>query len=231
MKQTPAELVLFDLDGTLLEGDSELAWSAFLAEHGFLDAAEQQREQARFEAAYGAGTLDAETFLDLHLWPVRALRNRPRAWFDCWNERFQHEVIAPMIRPAARELVAQHQAEDALVALVTATNDFLTAPIARSLGIAHLVATELEVARDGRFTGRSRGQPAFREGKIARVHSWLAARDLNWEQFEVSRFYSDSCNDLPLLRRVSHPVAVTPDATLHAEARREGWPVLLFDGA
>ena len=220
------ELALFDLDGTLLDGDSELAWAAFLADNGLIDRDTQRREQTAFEEAYTAGHMGVDAFLRYHLAPVRALQTKPRPWLDALNARFQNEVIAPMIRPAARSLVAEHLERGSLVALVTATNSFLAAPIARTLGVHHLVATVLDQDDRGNFTGHCKGVPAFRDGKIARVHDWLASMGAHLAGFERTWFYSDSCNDLPLLAHVSHPVAVTPDDVLRREAETMNWQII-----
>ncbi|MDR2881463.1 MAG: HAD-IB family phosphatase, partial [Azoarcus sp.] len=148
-----------------------------------------------------------------------------RAQLDSWRDEFMVRFIRPMISPAARALVDKHLQSDALVALVTATNSFITWPIAREFGIAHLIAT-IPAQEYGAFTGKPRGVPAFKSGKIARVEAWLESIALNFDCFEQSWFYSDSCNDLPLLQQVTHPVAVDPDETLSATAHECGWQIL-----
>lgn len=215
-------LALFDLDHTLLPIDSDYEWARFLAGLGVIDAAEHGRQNDEFLRQYQAGTLDIGAFLAFQLAPLAA---HPRATLDRWHERYMTEVIRPAIRPSARELVAKHLTNGDLCALVTATNEFVTAPIAAEFGLAHLVATTIEWA-DGRFTGRPRGTPSFREGKIIRTQQWLTELGESFESFDQSWFYSDSINDLPLLSAVSHPVATNPDAKLEITARERGWPVL-----
>ena len=156
---------------------------------------------------------------------MRPLAQHTSAELARWHADFMRLRVLPMIGEKARALVRRHAAAGELCAIVTATNSFVTGPIAREFGIAHLIATEPE-AIDGRFTGRVAGAPCFREGKVGRVEQWLEQRGLNWAKLAQSAFYSDSHNDLPLLERVTHPVAVDPDETLAAEARRRGWPVV-----
>jgi HAD superfamily hydrolase (TIGR01490 family) len=221
-------LALFDLDHTLLPIDSDYEWSRFLVRTGVLDGGSYERENDRFYRAYQAGTLDIAEFLSFQLAPLAA---HPRSTLDAWHRRFMTEVIEPRILPQARDLVARHAQQGDLVALVTATNTFVTAPIARAFGIEHLVATGIEVGPDGQFTGRPQGTPSFREGKIARTSEWLASLGHGLAAFERSWFYSDSRNDLPLLEQVTDPVATNPDAVLHATAIDRGWPVIrLFEG-
>jgi HAD superfamily hydrolase (TIGR01490 family) len=217
------KLALFDLDHTLLDGDSDVSWAQFLIEEGVLHPEEYHAKNQWFADRYKDGTLDIHQFLDFQLAPIA---RRPRAQLDAWHEQFMQRKIRPIIHAGAADLIEQHA--DALVALVTATNRFITAPIAAELGIEHLVATDIEEV-DGMFTGKPFGTPCFREGKITRVDEWLASRGERLEDFE-SWFYSDSLNDLPLLRRVDHPVAVDPDATLRAHAQERGWPILSLRG-
>lgn len=216
------ELVLFDLDNTLLSGDSDFAWAQFLIAKGVLDGEVHAAHNEAFYAQYRAGTLDIEEFLAFQLAP---LARHDRRQLDAWHREFMQTTIRPMITPAARAEVRRHLASGALVALVTATNSFVTGPIAREFGIAHLIAT-IPAQQDGCFTGRPRGVPAFREGKITRVEAWLEEQGLWWGAFERTTFYSDSHNDLPLLRRVDQPVAVDPDEILLAEARQLSWLIL-----
>ena len=217
------QLALFDLDHTLLPLDSDYEWARFLCRLGVLDAGAYQRENDRFYAQYQAGTLDILEFLRFSLAPLAA---HPRARLDSWHEQFMREVVEPALLPAARELVGMHRARGDLCAVVTATNRFVTAPIVRALGIEHLIATDIDETPDGRFTGAPRGTPSFREGKIACTEAWLAAQGLSWDTVARSTFYSDSINDVPLLERVSEPVATNPDARLEAVARARGWRVL-----
>jgi HAD superfamily hydrolase (TIGR01490 family) len=220
------KLALFDLDNTLLAGDSDYEWGQFLVDRGVLDRASYEAQNAAYFEQYKAGTLDIHEYLGFAL---RPLAEHAPADLARWHEEFMRTRIAPMIGEAARTLVHDHLKRGDLCAVVTATNSFVTAPIARAFGIVHLIATEPE-SRSGRFTGRVAGTPCFREGKIARVDAWLAAQGRPLAQFDESSFYSDSHNDLPLLERVSRPVAVDPDAQLASEAARRGWPVISLRG-
>jgi len=214
------KLALFDLDNTLLDGDSDYEWAQFLIEEGVLHPAEYNAKNDWFYERYKDGTLDIHEFLDFQLAPIA---RRPRAELDRWHSQFMQRRIRPIILPKAAELVARHS--DALTAIVTATNRFITQPIAAELGVANLLATDIEEDERGVFSGKPRGTPTFREGKIRRVDEWLAERGTRLADYE-SWFYSDSLNDLPLLERVTHPVAVDPDATLHATATQRGWPII-----
>jgi HAD superfamily hydrolase (TIGR01490 family) len=213
------KLALFDLDNTLLDGDSDHAWAQFLIEEGVLHADEYHAKNEWFYERYKDGTLDIHEFLDFQLAPIA---RRPRAQLDAWHRDFMRRKVRAMILPKAPELIAKHA--DATTAIVTATNRFITAPIAAELGVPKLIATDIEEI-DGVFTGKPRGTPTFREGKIERVNEWLAEGGHRLADYE-SWFYSDSLNDLPLLERVTHPVAVDPDATLRAHAVERGWPVI-----
>ena len=218
MSERP-ELALFDLDHTLLDGDSDVSWAQFLIEEGVLHPEEYHAKNLWFAERYKDGTLDIHEFLDFQLAPLAA---HPRAQLDAWHEEYMQRKIRPIIHARAAELIAGHAG--ALTALVTATNRFITAPIARELGIPNLVATDIEEV-DGAFTGKPRGTPSFREGKVTRVNEWLASLGRRLEDYD-SWFYSDSLNDLPLLERVTHPVAVDPDDTLRAHARERGWCIM-----
>jgi HAD superfamily hydrolase (TIGR01490 family) len=220
------DLVLFDLDNTLIAGDSDFEWAQFLIAKGVLDRALYEARNLEFYEQYKAGTLDIEVFLDFQLQP---LARYPRQVLDAWLGEFMSRHILPIVGRQARALVRQHLDSDALCAIVTATNSFVTAPLARDLGIAHLIAT-IPAHENGQFTGQPRGIPSFREGKIIRVEAWLEAMGLWWGSFQRSWFYSDSQNDLPLLSRVSNPVAVDPDPTLRAHAETAGWPVISLLG-
>lgn len=214
------KLALFDLDNTLLSGDSDFEWAQFLIGKDVLDREVYEARNLEFFEAYKAGTLDIHAFLDFQLKP---LSRHPRAQLDEWHGVFMEEHIHPIISQKARDLVDSH-ADDAR-AVVTATNSFVTWPIVREFGIEHLIATEPEEI-DGEFTGRVQGEPAFREGKVERLRGWLIEHGLEWDSFEKTWFYSDSLNDLPLLSMVSHPVAVDPDETLKEHALENGWPVI-----
>lgn len=213
-------LALFDLDNTLLAGDSDFEWAQFLIDRGVLDRKTYEARNQAFYDQYKAGTLDIHEFLDFQLKP---LSQHPRKVLDAWHGEYMRERILPMIRDSARALVDRHRGE--LRVIITATNSFVTAPIARAFGIEHLIATEPEV-RNGVFTGGVSGTPCFREGKVERLEAWLAGRGESLKNIEESTFYSDSHNDLPLLERVDHPVAVDPDPALRAHADACGWPVI-----
>jgi HAD superfamily hydrolase (TIGR01490 family) len=216
------ELVLFDLDNTLLAGDSDYEWAQFLIDRGVLDRAAYEAENDRFFAQYKAGTLDIGEFLAFQLAP---LARYPRARLDAWHAEFMDAKIRPMIGAPARDLVARHRDAGHLCAIVTATNSFVTAPIAREFGVPHLIATEPEARGDG-YTGGVAGVPAFREGKVERLEQWLSALGRPLASFAASWFYSDSHNDLPLLERVTRPVAVDPDERLRGVAQGRGWPIV-----
>ena len=211
-------LALFDLDDTLFDGDTDIAWSDMLAEEGAQDAS---RTRAYHEQ-YRAGTLDIDEFFRFQLEPLVRF---PLPTLLAWRERFLAERILPRISAGALQLVAEHRAFGHELVLITATNSFLTRPIAEALAIPHLIASEPERV-GGRFTGRLDGPPCYREGKVTKLTDWLALRGLRLEELEASFFYSDSHNDLPLLLSVTHPVAVDPDPALRAHARRLSWPVL-----
>jgi HAD superfamily hydrolase (TIGR01490 family) len=216
-------LVLFDLDNTLLAGDSDFEWAQFLIERGVLDREVYEAHNQAFYDQYRAGTLDIHEFLDFQLKP---LSRHPRSQLDAWHREFMERKVRPLMREKARALVARHRGD--LRVVITATNSFVTAPIAREFGVADLIATEPE-QRNGEFSGAVAGVPCFREGKVTRLEEWLSARGRSLASFAESWFYSDSLNDLPLLDRVSHPVAVDPDATLRAHAERKGWPIITLD--
>ena len=213
-------LAIFDLDNTLLRGDSDHAWGEFLVEQGAVDGERFASENDRYYAAYLAGTLDIYEFLEQH--QLRPLAAHDRATLERWRTEFVRAKIAPLITPAARALVEQHRARGDTLLIITATNRFITAPIAEAFGIPHLIATEPE-ERNGQFTGKVAGVPSYREGKVERLSEWLADRH---ESLDGSWFYSDSHNDLPLLNLVDHPVAVNADETLADYARARGWTMI-----
>ena len=214
------KLVLFDLDNTLLDGDSDYEWAQFLIEKEILDRDEYESRNQDFYREYQNGTLDIVEFLDFQL---RPLSEYSRAQLNQWHEEFMKVKVHPMITQAARDLVLQFSGD--LVAIVTATNSFITRPIADEFGIEHLIATEPEEI-EGEFTGNVVGEPSFREGKVSRVNQWLNAIDLSLTSFEETLFFSDSINDLPLLDIVQTPIAVNPDPKLLDHARLKGWEVL-----
>ena len=217
-----ASLALFDLDDTLLAGDSDYVWGQFLVERGVLDRTTYETRNREFYDRYRAGTLDLAEFLDFQLKPLSLFS---REQLDAWHGEFMREKILPMIRPGARELLESHR--DSVRAIITATNAFVTGPIAAFLGVPDLIATDLETA-EGRFTGHARGTPCFREGKVTKLEEWLASRGERFEDFSKTWFYSDSANDIPLLSKVTHPVAVHPDDRLRAHATAAGWPILML---
>jgi HAD superfamily hydrolase (TIGR01490 family) len=215
-------LALFDLDNTLLSGDSDFEWAQFLIEQGALDRELFEAKNLAFYEQYKAGTLDIHEFLDFQLKP---LSRHTRNVLDGWRDNFMQNKVRGMVTVAAQDLVAKHRATGDVCVIITATNSFITSPIAQEFGVEHLIATEPE-ERDGEFTGCVVGVPCFREGKVARLESWLAQQGWGWESFSDSYFYSDSLNDLPLLKKVRHPVAVDPDETLRSYAEQHGWPIL-----
>jgi HAD superfamily hydrolase (TIGR01490 family) len=213
-------LALFDLDHTLLNGDSDHAWGHFLAEQGVVNGDEHRQRNEAFWQQYKDGTLDINAYLRFALAPIAGKSDADLAVLQA---TFMREKIEPMIGSAALRLLEKHAGE--LCAIVTATNAFVTKPIAQRFGVEHLIACDVEKVA-GRYTGNPTGMPSFREGKVARVDAWLSSMGLRVEDFETSWFYSDSFNDLPLLKRVNRPVAVNPDATLRQFAIEQGWPVL-----
>jgi HAD superfamily hydrolase (TIGR01490 family) len=215
-------LALFDLDNTLLAGDSDYEWGQFLVDRGVLERQTYEAQNRAYFEQYVAGTLDIHEYLGFALRPLAQHSEQDLAR---WHAEFMQSRILPMVSAAARGLVRRHLDRGDLCAVITATNSFVTAPIAREFGVSHLIATEPE-SRDGRFTGRVAGTPCFREGKVRRLDEWLAAQGRALGAFEESCFYSDSHNDLPLLERVSRPVAVDPDDELLRRARQRNWEVI-----
>lgn len=213
-------LALFDLDHTLLNGDSDHEWARFLMDEGIVDRETSNRINEQFYADYAAGTLDIHAFARFAFAPLAA---HPIEMLKSWRARYLRERIEPMITDAARALVKRHRDSGDTLVLITATNSFVTRPIAELFAIEHLIATEPRRV-DGRYVAEIEGIPAFREGKVARLDEWLSSRPALTEA--ESWFYSDSHNDLPLLERVDHPVAVNPDDKLIAAANARGWPIL-----
>ncbi|MFN4263066.1 MAG: HAD family hydrolase [Thioalkalivibrionaceae bacterium] len=220
------KLALFDLDNTLLAGDSDHAWGQFLCDVGAVDSERFRAEHDRFYADYCAGTLDIRAFCRMAFEPLA--RHDP-AKLAAWHAQFMQERIEPMIAPAAAALLEHHRARGEQLVIITATNRFVTAPIAALLDIEHLIATDPEVI-DGRYTGELAGIPCFQQGKIARLEIWCGEHGLDPKQTRAAiagaTFYSDSRNDLPLLERVATPVAVDPDERLKEVAGERGWSCL-----
>lgn len=212
-------LAIFDLDNTLLNGDSDYLWGVFLAEQGVVDGTAYERENERFYRKYTEGRLDIFEFLRFSL---RPLAEQPPQRLQALHRQFMQDKIEPIILPAGEALIARHRAAGDTLMIITATNAFVTRPIAERLGVEHLIATEPERI-DGRYTGNVDGIPSFQEGKVKRLQAWLAAEG---GDLAGSSFYSDSHNDIPLLQVVERPVAVDPDTDLEAYARNHGWPVI-----
>jgi HAD superfamily hydrolase (TIGR01490 family) len=221
-----ANLALFDLDHTLIPTDSDHEWGRFMVKHGMVDAENFARENDRFFADYKAGRLDIHAYLVAMLTP---LAKYSRAQLAQYHQMYMHEVIKPAIVPAALELVRQHRDAGDLCCMVTATNEFITGPIAAVFGVEKLIACEAETV-DGQphsdYTGRPTGTPSYKEGKIVRTEAWLASLGKTWSDFGRSYFYSDSHNDIPLLQKVTDPIATNPDDTLRAHAQANGWRIL-----
>lgn len=215
-------LTLFDLDHTLLDGDSDVLWCDFLLRRGELERGAFEARNRRMEADYRAGTVGAAEFCAFY---VSTLAGRTPAQLEPLRREFLEGVVAPRIGAAARALVERHRGAGDLLVLTTATNRFITELTAAQLGIPHLIATDCEVDADGRFTGRIAGTLNMREGKVTRLHEWLYGQGIALSDCR-STFYSDSINDLPLLQAVQHPVAANPDDRLAMIAAQHGWPVL-----
>lgn len=218
------DLAIFDLDNTLLAGDSDYLWGRFLVMQGIVDAADYEAANERFLADYRDGTLDIDAFLRFALAPLPQISRQRLARLQ---QEFLDTEIRPIISADARELLDQHRARGDRLLIITATNRVVTGPIAEELGVPDLLATEVEM-HQGHPTGRPTGTPCFREGKITRLREWLNENPLD---YRATWFYSDSHNDLPLLEQVTHPVAVDPDPRLKAIAQERGWPVLSLHGA
>ncbi len=213
-------LALFDLDNTILAGDSDYNWSRFLIQEGYLDGAIHAEKNEKFYADYKAGTLDIYAFVEFQFKP---LARNPRTVLNQLLKKYVEEVIKPMITEKARALVKRHQEEGDLIIVITATNSFITKPIAELFGIENLIGTDPE-EKEGEFTGKVSGLPSFKEGKVTRLEAWLKNKNLSLASFEKSYFYSDSHNDLPLMQKVTHPVAVDSDDVLSEYAQSKGWP-------
>jgi len=216
-------LALFDLDHTLIPIDSDYEWGQFLVRTGAVDPIEFKRRNDAFFAQYQAGTLDPVKYLEFAL---GTLARFPRKQLDAMHAQFMDEVIAPAILPQAHKLLRQHFDAGDLVCIITATNRFVTAPIAKALGVEHLIAAVPEEDAQGNLTGKLLGSPTSGPGKVTHTHAWLEKMGKPLDTFERSHFYSDSHNDIPLLSVVSHPVATNPNAALSTHATSLGWPLL-----
>ena len=216
------KLTLFDLDHTLLPIDSDYAWGVFTTTIGWTDPIDFARRNDEFFAHYKAGTLDVHEYVRF---ATAAVRREGAQAAQVAHELFMQTVVQPVITPQALALVRGHQRAGDAVVIVTATNEFVTRPIARALGVADLIAVELERDASGWITGEIRGVPSLREGKVTRVEQWLSERQLGWADVQ-STFYTDSINDLTLMEKVAHPVATNPDPALRAIALARGWRIL-----
>lgn len=212
-------LALFDLDNTLIAGDSDHLWGDFLVEKGAVDGDDYKRTNDQFYQDYLLGRLDILAYLRFAL---AALARQDMSTLNAWHAEFMNEKIRPILLPKAFDLIEQHRARGDELVIITATNDFVTRPIAVHLGIHNLIATVAE-QKNGRYTGEIVGTPCYREGKVVRLQEWLDAGN---QTLEEATFYSDSHNDIPLLERVTHPVAVDPDPVLSEQAAQRGWATI-----
>jgi len=215
-------LALFDLDNTLLAGDSDYNWSLFLINEGLLDAEQHKARNEQFYQDYKNGSLDIYAFLKFQLKP---LSEHPKKFLDELHLKYMEKVIRPMMTQKAQDLVNQHKAAGDLCVVITATNSFVTKPIATAYGIEHLIGSDPEMV-NGEYTGGVSGVPSFQEGKVTRINQWLAERGASLSDYAKSYFYSDSHNDLPLMKMVTDPVAVDADAILTDYAKQQGWPII-----
>ena len=217
-------LAIFDLDNTLIAGDSDHGWGEFMVAEGLVDAVEYKRANDQFYADYERGELDLQAYLNFSLAPLTQYTLEE---LDALHQKFQQVVIAPMRLPQAEALLATHRANCDYLLIITSPNSFITRPIAASLGVDHILATDAELI-DDRYTGKMTGTPCFQEGKITRLHQWLeTAKDHGFDgDLTDCYFYSDSINDLPLMEVVDNPVAVDPDDALRHHAQQQGWPVI-----
>ncbi len=212
-------IALFDLDNTLIGGDSDFLWGCFLAERGIVDRDSYEQQNQRFYDQYKAGELDIHEFLRFQLKP---LAEHAMDTLIQWRSEYIQEKIRPILLPKAQALIDTHKAQGDTPVIITATNSFITGPIAELYGVEHLLATEPEIS-EGRYTGSVTDVPCFQEGKVEKLAGWLEQQGMD---LDISWFYSDSHNDLPLLGKVTHPIAVDPDEILHQHASDHGWPIM-----
>ncbi len=215
-------LAIFDLDNTLLNGDSDYNWSLFLIKKGILDQSIYEQQNEEFFKDYQTGSLDIDAYAEFQFKP---LRENERFFLNDLRDEYVATIIRPMITEKAKDLVNEHRSQGDQLLIITATNSFITKPIAALFGIEELIGTDLEEINN-QFTGKIKGVASFQEGKVTRLNQWLDEKHLTLAQFDKTFFYSDSKNDLPLLKIVSHPVAVNPDATLNTEAKKNNWPIM-----
>ena len=216
------QLAIFDLDNTLLNGDSDYNWSLFLIQHGILDSDLHKERNEQFFKEYQSGNLDVYAYCEFQF---KTLKDNPRELLDELRSDYVKKIINPMITKEAKDLVESHRKENHKLLIITATNSYITRPIADLFGIEDLIGTDLEEL-NGEFTGKVSGLPSFQEGKIIRLNSWREKRGLIFEELEKTFFYSDSMNDIPLLEKVSNPVAANPDEILEKKATKENWPII-----
>lgn len=216
-------LAIFDLDNTLIGGDSDHLWGQFMCDRGLVDGEQFAARNDQFFEDYKSGTLDISAYLRFALAP---LKGQPLDVLASWHQDFMTSMIAPVMLPKAQQLIAKHRNRGDELLIITATNAFITRPIAAALGIEEILACEAELV-DGRYTGEPTGTPSYGEGKVTRLEEWLRGKEIS---LEGAYFYSDSHNDLPLLEQVDKPIAVDPDNTLLARAQEAGWPVISLRG-
>jgi HAD superfamily hydrolase (TIGR01490 family) len=216
------QLAIFDLDNTLLNGDSDYNWSLFLIQHGVLNADIHKERNEKFFKDYQSGNLDVYAYCEFQF---KTLKDNPRDLLDRLRIDYVNKIIKPMVTKEARDLVESHRRKNHKLLIITATNSYITKPIADLFGIEDLIGTDLEEL-NGEFTGKVSGLPSFQEGKINRLNLWLDEKGLKFKELEKTFFYSDSMNDIPLLEKVSNPVAANPDETLQKKAIKENWPII-----
>jgi HAD superfamily hydrolase (TIGR01490 family) len=215
-------LAIFDLDNTLLDGDSDYNWGLYLVKKGYLDEGEYKEQNQKFFEEYQVGKLDIFAFAEFQF---RFLKNNTRKFLNDVRSDYINEIIKPMILKKAVDLVNQHKEAGDKLLIITATNSFITKPIGELFGIDELIGTDPE-ENEGEFTGKVKGTPSFKEGKVTRLFDWLDEKNLKLADFEKTFFYSDSHNDLALLEVVTNPVVVNGDKILLEKAQEKNWPTL-----